>query len=40
MSVICQYKGERVILIYEDKELTKVGANIAKVLAKVSDIKK
>ena len=27
-------------LIYEDKELTKVGANIAKVLAKVSDIKK
>ena len=27
-------------LIYEDKELTKVGVNIAKVLAKVSDIKK
>ena len=27
-------------LIYEDKELTKVGANIAKVLAKASEIKK
>ena len=27
-------------LIHEDKELTKVGVNIAKVLAKVSDIKK